>query len=47
MYSGLGEALKGVYVAMITALIIFVPLGVWKAFDLIKYVYDHSSFTWK
>lgn len=43
MYSGMGDALKELWFGLIASLVIFMPLGVWKAYELMSEFVSHIS----
>lgn len=43
MYGGLGEGIEWLFKTMIALIIIFVPLGLWKAFELLSELMSHIS----
>lgn len=47
MYSGMGEAFKGMWIAIITAICITTPLGLWKLWEIGIWLKNHLHVTWK
>lgn len=46
MVGGVGKALEAMFVGMAFALILFVPLGLWKLGELIYWLVTHVRVTW-
>lgn len=42
--SGLGDAVGALIKALIVMVIIFVPLGTWKAIEIIIWIWNHVHF---
>lgn len=41
MMQGIGDAIGNMFMAMLIALIIFVPLGIWKLVEIILWLVKH------
>lgn len=44
MWSGMFDALESLFKWMAILLVIFVPLGAWKAFELFSWAWEHIHF---
>lgn len=42
-YSNIGDAVTGMFYAMIGLLLLFVPLGLWKAVEIVIWLFNHLT----
>lgn len=47
MYGKVGDAVVSLIVAMAVALVIFVPLGLWKLVEIVIWIATHVSVRWQ
>lgn len=45
-YGQIGEAFARLFQMMAYALVVFVPLGVWKLIDIVIWLFNHVSISW-
>jgi hypothetical protein len=41
MYGNLGDGIVGLFFAMATLIVVFVPFGVWKVYELLSELFSH------